>query len=592
MTWIPLTATRDTTLEELLRENGLVSDSARLTDIWTADQNRENLRTTPRSPHQVVSGETWYVPPPPLPRDAILSTYTCTGSEASTAAIVETIKASHGEGADEQLTVAPDAFTESHLLGLAYNQAFRNRRSAGAAIAAGETLRFPTRRRRARTMNVAPSTDVQSSTNQIPTGDGPFIVTVALEREGQVLKVLDVLEEYRLVNGQDPNQHVNAEWRPADGKVRFKITIEPRAGEVDPTRVTIRVRKPDESVYYTEERTDWTTTGEHIWEWDGFTVPPPASGGAGHAGSGDVDTRVLRGQLTIEVVVVAASGWSLGSLELANRHAGAGWLDIHKHGTQIDGYAYLRFGHANEDEGLWAVTLLGSLLAAAVVAGLGVALPMAIDDLDGGMSDDTRDDYLVALGVTAGVTAAAWLAILIPIIMATRLSDSDFTTMKGHVEEGFRLHWLREGMKRVRIGADHYRFSAEVRASGGHDRIRFALTSDDISGRGCNLVPLVGAVFCPFLPGNESHNKYVGAHEFGHSIIIAAADLWWSMYHKGSTNLSSEANNTFQVPPSKERDLMIYYAPDTEGWHYDKMHSAPLDVLSWIALAQIEFKAV
>ncbi len=590
MTWIRMVVPQAMTLEQLLQDNGLPHDSAALTNIWGADANRSNHRRQTRPPHQLMAGEIWWVPPPPLPRDAILNTYACTGMEGSTGGVVQAIKDRHGPGANEQLAVPEASFTESYLLGLAFNQPFRNQRTSTPMPSPGEMVRYPTRRVRARTIDVAPSTQLQSSTNQVPTGDGPFEITVELAEAEQVLKVLDVVPEPRTVNAANPDEPVEAHWRPADGKVRFKITIEARAGEVTPTRVVIRVRKPDESVYYTEERTDWTTTGEHTWEWDGFTTPPPAPGSPE---TGDVDTRVLRGQLTIEVTAMAASGWSVGWLELANRHAKAGWLDVYKHGQSIEGFAYLQFGHANEDEGVWAATLLGSLLAAAVGAGL-VAIPMGIDEADGGMSEETAEDYRVALGVTAGIAAGAWLGALIPILMASRLSDDDFNTFKGQIEAGFLIHWLREGRKALQIDGQRYRFQGAVRTSGGHDRIRFALTSNDITGRGCNLVPLVGAVFCPFIPHNPSHNRYVGAHEFGHSLLIEAVDLFWSMHHKGSTDLSSNCRRGaegFSVPASHDRDLMIYY-DSTDHWVYDQMHAAPVDALSWVELAQVTFKAM
>ncbi|MBI5012627.1 MAG: hypothetical protein HZC06_07825, partial [Methylocystis sp.] len=55
-------------------------------------------------------------------------------------------------------------------------------------------------------------------------------------------------------------------------------------------------------------------------------------------------------RLTVEVVVMAASGWSLGFLELANRSHKAGFIDVRKQGSStIDAYAYLAFHHGNED---------------------------------------------------------------------------------------------------------------------------------------------------------------------------------------------------------------------------------------------------
>ncbi|MBI4955353.1 MAG: hypothetical protein HY908_25245 [Myxococcales bacterium] len=588
--WIPLLATQPTTLPALLGASGLPSDDRTLANIWSANENRANHRGALRAPYEVRADETWYVPPPPATGDGVLATYTCTGSERSTDEIAAAIRASHGEGAAVELTVAPAAFTSDYLLGLAHNQPFRCRRQATPPIpiAANETVRYPTRRRRTRTLDVAPSTQLRRSQNPVLTGDGPFIVRVELARTGQVLKILDMVPEPRAVNPRDPTLPVEAHWRPADGKVEFKITITPRAGDVAPTRVTIRVRHPDGRVYYNEERTDWTRTGEHVWAWDGFTTPRPA---AGAPDTGDADTRVLRGRLTVEVVVMAASGWSLGFLELANRSHKAGFIDVRKQGSStIDAYAYLAFHHGNEDGGVWAATALGAVLA----GGLGVAgaaIARAVADGDGTpLTPDEERDYGIAMGVAGAATAALFLGIMGGILAATRLSEADYNALRGDVERGITAHWRRTGLQ---IDGSAYAFQAHPVTSGGHDRIQYGLVSSAISGRACNLVPVLGVVFVPYLSGARAHNLYAGAHEFGHSILLATSDSGWSMHHKGSTDLLQNAvtgPSGFRRPAT-ESDLMIYY-DDRGPWPYDRLWAAPSEVLGWIEVAQTEFVAM
>jgi hypothetical protein len=589
--WIPLTATQDTTLAELLQANGLPTDGHILRNIWSAPQNLHNHQRSVRAPHTIRSGETWYVPPPPLPVDGVLQTYTCTGSERSADEIAQTIRTRHGAGARDELTVAPERFTGAYLLGLAHNQAFRLRRSATppAPIAAGETVRYPTRTRRAHGRGVAPSTSMNRSLNALQTGDGPFTVRVELARRGQVMKILNMIPEPQQVNARDPNATLAAQWRPSDGKVRFKVTITPREGPATPTRVTIRVRSP-QGVYCTQVRTDWTRTGEHIWEWDGFTTPAPAQGARD---VGQADTRILRGRLTIEVVVQAASGWSLGSLELANTASRAGFVDVHAKldRSEIDAFAYLEFHHANQDAGTWAMTVIGGLVAGGLVAGA-IAIAMKRDsDVHGGLTPEQQRNYAIAMGVAGAVTAAAFIGIIGGILRANRLSDADFNTLRERVITGMRTHWGR----RVEIDHRTYDFRVQVDTSEGHDRIRYALQN---SGIGRGALNLGTVVFLPLVPEAEA-NEYGGAHEFGHSIMLAAGDVSqvarndWSIRHKGSTDYGQHTRGEFRRPtPPAHSDLMIYYDDQPgSGWSYSDVRAAVADVLSWIEIAQIEFRA-
>ncbi|MFO0548358.1 MAG: hypothetical protein U0271_08230 [Polyangiaceae bacterium] len=599
--WIPLTSPQPTTLPQLLQANGLASDNATLTNIWSAAENMGNHRAQVRPPHNVLAGETWYVPPPPMPMDAVLSTYTCTGSERSTDEIVQAIRALHGEAAEEQLTVARDAFTTDYLLGLAYNQRYRIRRLASppVAIAAGETLRYYTRRRRTRTHDVAPSTGVQRSTNSIPADDGPFIVRIELERPDQKMKILNMIPEAETVNPRDPNAALAAEWRPASGRVRFKVTITARTGSVTPTGATIRVRHPG-GVYFTEERTDsdWTRTGERIWEWDGFTTPPPASGASD---LGEADTRILRGRLTVEIVVMSASaGYSIGWLELANRPHKAGFVDVKARlgAGDIEAFAYVSFQHASRDGGVWAATVIGSLLAGALAVGA-VAIARRVDADDGTpLTPDQERDYGIAMGVAGGATAAAFLGIVGAILAASTLSEADFNTFRGQIMNGIGSHFSRS----VTIGGRSFTFRASAQTTGGNDRVRYALTTAAIRDRACNLtpVPLVGMIFIPYLPTNALWNTEVAAHEFGHSIMLQTGGTGWSMTHKGSSG-GVGGLDVVRGPRGFARnsgdydDLMIYYDEQqagAPGWNPGNVRAAVVEVLGWIESTQIEFRAM
>jgi hypothetical protein len=108
-------------------------------------------------------------------------------------------------------------------------------------------------------------------------------------------------------------------------------------------------------------------------------------------------------------------------------------------------------------------------------------------------------------------------------------------------------------------------------------------------------------VLMPF-NGDFAYNIETGAHEFGHSILVAAADKHWSKTHKGSTNDLQDtirgADGIQRPPDPQPCDIMIYYDDiDPTTGHdrqepYWRVYAVPTDVLSWIEICQIEFKEV
>lgn len=597
---IPLTATRDMQLADLLRENGLPAETRDLINIWNAPENAEVVRNPVHTAHLLKAGDVMQVPAPPLAPGTVMSTYTCTGSEASTDAIVETIKASHGEGAEEQLGVEPASFTTDYVLGLAHNQQFRNRRRASppVALGAGEQLLYPTRTRETRTHDVSPSTPMQDGSTSVATGPGPFEVKVSLQESGQILKILDLVEQ-----PQDMSPKANitptARWRAST--VKFKVKITPRAGEITPTSVEFRVYKPDDDrdlsgVYFTETRTDapWTTNGEHTWEWDGFTKPAPAAGADDTA---LVDTRTLRGRLTVEVIVHSTAGLSRYSLHLANRPAKAGFVDVRANleTREVLGFAHLSFNHAGEDGGLWLLTLLaGAILAAATVGAIAIAY--AVDDNDEHpLTEEQKTNYYIAMGASAaGIMGLAALMGL--IFAAPRLSSDDFSTCKDEVLRGIEKHWRQQ----LRIAGRVYEFYGGA-SEGGTDTVRFALMGQlNSAQRACNLsLPFP---FCPIVLPYKANDTIdtmeTGAHEFGHSILVEAFSTNWSQRHKGSSTLVTQAviegPDGFAPPGAPiERDLMIYYDETTRTLEsFERTFASEVDVLGWIEVAQVEFVEV
>jgi hypothetical protein len=584
--WVPLFAQEDTELPRLLQQNGIASDDALLRRIWLDDRNSGFQQARPRPPYRVLSGDTVRVPPPPLPPDATLGTYTCTGSEPSVDEVVRTIRINNGEGSLNQLMVADGEFTREYLLGLVYNQTFRLRHTGDrpVPIGPGEEVRFPIRPRRTRAHDVTPATASQpGARNEVPTGEGAFQVAVTLAAGPQILKFVD---------------EATRQWRVQP--VRFAIRITPRQAGVTPARVALRVLKEDGSTYFNQEHTsgEWLRAGEHVWAWDGFTEPPS---GPGAADRGRLDTQVLRSRLRVVVLVEAQVGAAgRGELQLDNRAHKCEMVDVvvDLATREITGTAWVSFNHAGRDGGMWLGTLLAiaAATAAILVAELAVlgAYAGIKEVADDSWSEGERDRWKWAFAITA-MAAPVVLALVAGILMQTQaVSDEEFEFLRTNLKDGINSEWGRAD-RQVTIAGQTYQFRAQA-VDRSHDTVRFALMKPLSEGqRACNLSLVLG--FLPILVPYSSdvpHLHHVGAHEFGHTILGAAVDRSYSITHKGSSGGVTDQN---PLPTSHaeagpgDLDMMKYYCEQREpGFDWNRLKVTEQDKVRWMEVAQVEFR--
>ncbi|MFO0547826.1 MAG: hypothetical protein U0271_05535 [Polyangiaceae bacterium] len=612
---IPLTATREGQLGDLLTENGLDHTDRDLVNIWSAPQNKF-VQDDKRPPFLVHSGDVFQVPAPPLPRDAVLSEYVCTGSEKSADEAVAAIKAKHGEGALDEPTVKLEDFTTEYVLKLAHNQQFRIKRSASppVPIQAGEKLVYPTRKRPAREHDASPATGLQDGKNVLPTGQSPFEVKVELTENGQILKLFDLVDQPETHPATASYPAPTGRWRVQP--VKFKITLKSTPADAKPKRVVVRVVNNDCDLFFEEHTSgELLEPGEHIWAWDGFNVPAPKGA---DPDVGQANTRQLRGAMTVMVTAYPEVGLpGTGELHLVNRPAKAAFVDviIDLKSSRATGIAYLSFNHALEDGGLWALTMAA---AALVVAGaLAVdAVAAAIQyGVQGRITDDQAKTHAEVLGGIAGGSLLLGTVLTASILGSHKLTDEEFTKLSGDILRGIEIHWSRHNLT---VNGQPFMFDAVAKTEDGHDAVRFALMSPLGEQRACNLsLPFP---FCPVtMPYSTSteDNQETGAHEFGHSILREAFGDDWSTTHKGSSGgmLDQNANGLIGSPaPPAEVDLMHYRTGDgahffditstnpdgtPKTWvkneahykaHIARSKAANVDVLGWIEIAQVEFR--
>lgn len=597
--WVSYTVQRGDTIRSVLVRYGFVSaagDEALEQRIWMAPANTA-LRQPDRQPREIRAADLLWLPPRESPNDAAFRRIHLSPNRGTLAEIVAEIKQRHGAGSLEPLGISLDRLTPEYLYNLFENIPLTRIYPNGPASVAwlGDSrvyVNFPVQLRRAAHRSVAPSGSVKGKTlNYVMSSGGEFDVKVGLKMPDGELALLS-----------------NEQARFRSAKARFAITIKKITG-LNAVRTTIRVLQFDESVYFEKAYTagELIAEGTHDWEWDGFTSD---------AADAELDTRILRGRLCVQVVVESTRGQAgTGYLNLANTAeeltCADFWVSLDPARPTIEIYAYMNFIRLHEAWILFVlIPLLTPLLLLALEYGLLGMWDVTAGKLwpdDVSISKETWDKvHKYSFIVAAGLAAALFIALLI-YAAASSLSDAQMAVVKALMKEGMRRHWSRTGNRAVTVdGVKFQVFGQGVeRSSNSVDYV--LMKSMWPFKRGCNLGTLV-----PGLPtiipvtfddqgrvGGESGSGmwerdsliYTGAHEFGHSTLRADKGFMHSMTHKGTSTVLQGISESAAVDDGGELDLMKYPAFVNRDYHA-RSFATEEDVLGVLRTAHVLWRVI
>ena len=509
-------------------------------------------------------------------------TYTATGSEASLADVVKWIADHHGAGSLEPTAEPLKDVTADYLYQLFENLPYAQAHPTGTSEApvAGDKIVYFVKPRPLTHRDVAPSTDVAAHTNAILSDQPAFKVSASLSMPSPEMKLLsDTCKSFR------------------QAKVTFSVTIA-RNGNADPYRTTFRVLQPDRTVYYEETHTDgdWIKLGTRDWQWDGFSSADDAEA--------VLDTRVLRGNLTLQVVVEPVRGvTTIHEYHLANQAKGGKYADLKVFlgEGRIEVELYIRFERVTSDFWLWFAAILGLAILFAAVTFLVWFIDWAIDALQGidGHEKAVRDRNNLTTDA-AIIMLAAELIVLIVAVVGLQLSTEDYEKAQGILLEGIGIHWSRLADFAVTVGGTQFVVAAKG-TSNDDKGATYALASTMFGSRGVNLgmiIPVFPTIIPCDLHGagfSESHMRYTGAHEIGHLVLADDRDRDYSIRHKGTTgNMFDQSvlDTADKYPDSPaEIDLMKYYRESTTaGERYGRWMAAEEDIIRLFRVATIEWR--
>ena len=169
----------------------------------------------------------------------------------------------------------------------------------------------------------------------------------------------------------------------------------------------------------------------------------------------------------------------------------------------------------------------------------------------------------------------------------------DVEKAKRLITDGIRKYWSRSATQRTarHLTVAGTPFNVETTATVTDYGVEYVVEKAWVVQRSCNWGVLEeGLPIAYVLTEFDDWNEYVGAHEFGHSVLLDGWGREYSFKHKGTTNAIQNVTGPAAPPPPAEVDVMKYY-PDTGNIRgfYQRTVATEADVTALIATVRLKF---